>query len=147
MKEQLLTGSLLDTARQIPEIRRFVEAIEACGLQAELQVPEYRTLFAPVDEGLGQAPDHVRNAFEKGKPPELAVRILNFHIVEGRQTEADLRTAATVRTLTGVPAKVEFDSKGSRYAGAHIIRHDIACQNGTIHLLDRMAIPEDQYAG
>lgn len=142
-----MTGSLLDTARQIPEIRRFVEAIEACGLQAELQAPEYRTLFAPVDEGLANAPDHVRSAFDTGKPHELAVRMLNFHIAEGRQTEADLRTAATLKTLAGAPAKVGFDSRGSSYAGARITRHDIACQNGTIHLIDRMALPEDQYTG
>jgi uncharacterized surface protein with fasciclin (FAS1) repeats len=122
--DSLQTTTIFETARHIPEISRFVEAIAAAGLDHDLKTPDFKTLFAPVNDSF------------KGS---LDAETLSRHIVIGRQTEADLRTARTLRTLAGVPLPVEYRSEGSLVGGAKIVRRDIACVNGHIHVIEKPA--------
>jgi uncharacterized surface protein with fasciclin (FAS1) repeats len=120
----LQTTNIFDTARHIPEISRFFDAIAAAGLEHDLKTPDFKTLFAPVNDSF------------KGS---LDVETLSRHIVLGRQTEADLRTAGKLRTLAGVPLQVEYRPDGSLVGGAKIVRRDIPCVNGQIHLINKPA--------
>jgi uncharacterized surface protein with fasciclin (FAS1) repeats len=125
----LRTADIIDTAAQMAEISRFLEAVRAAGLEVELRTPEFKTLFAPSNQAM------------EGKLPRGAAELASLigrHIVLGRQTEADLRTASELRTLSGDPLRVEYRPEGSLVGGARIIRHDVPCQNGQIHVLDRL---------
>jgi uncharacterized surface protein with fasciclin (FAS1) repeats len=143
----LETATVFDTARQMTEISRFVEAIENAGLDAELRGPDLRTLFAPTNEALTAAPQNFWTELQKPDEKDRLAQVIGLHIVQGKQTEADLRTTSTVKTLDGEPVQVEFRAEGSRYGGANIVRRDIACINGTIHVIDRLIVREYPYAG
>jgi uncharacterized surface protein with fasciclin (FAS1) repeats len=129
--ETLRTADIIDTAAQMPEISRFLEAIRATELEYELRTPDYKTLFAPSNNALGDAGLPGDNA-------ELA-RIVGRHIVIGSQTEADLRTTSELRTLNGERVSVEYRPEGSLFGGARIVRGDIPCVNGHIQILDGLA--------
>jgi uncharacterized surface protein with fasciclin (FAS1) repeats len=143
----LETATVFDTARQMTEISRFVEAIENVGLDAELRGPDLHTLFAPTNEALTSAPQNFWAELQKPEEKDRLTQVVSLHIVKGKQTEADLRTASTVKTLDGEPVEVEFRAEGSRYGGANIVRRDIACMNGTIHVIDKLVIREYPYMG
>jgi len=123
--ESLRAGDILETAKQLPQISKFVEAVQREGMATELRVATMRTLFAPVNAAFEAASGNAG--------------LLSKHIVQGRQTEADLRTTRTVRAISGETVPVEFRSEGSLFGGAKIIRHDIPCRNGVIHLIDSVA--------
>ena len=108
----------------MPEISKFVEAIVAAGMQNDLQTIDFKTLFAPRNEAVSGS---------------VAADVVAKHIVMGRQTEADLRTANELRTLSGQPVKVVFEPDGARFGGAKIVRRDVACYNGSIHVIDAIA--------
>jgi uncharacterized surface protein with fasciclin (FAS1) repeats len=124
--EQLRTSSIMQTAQNMPEISQFVAAIREAGLAGDLGTPDFKTLFAPSNEAL--------NGISAEDLREAAAR----HIVIGRQTEADLRTTRQVRTLAG-PVPVQYENGGARFGGARIVRRDIPCVNGQIHVLDGLA--------
>jgi len=124
LAENLKAGDILETARQIPEISDFLKAVQQAGMETELRAVSMRTLFAPVN-----------SAF---KITGSAADAIPKYIVQGRQTEADLRTTKTVKSISGEPIPVEFRSEGSRFGGAKIVRRDIPCTNGMIQLIDGM---------
>jgi len=146
--ESLQTTDIFTTAKKLPEISEFVRAIELAGLAMELSSPDVlRTLFAPVNDALEKAPNHFWKELHSEENRERLVQILHLHLVHGRQTEADLRTASTLKSFDGEPVSVEYRAEGSKFGGAHIIRRDISCQNGTIHLIDKLVVREYPYAG
>jgi uncharacterized surface protein with fasciclin (FAS1) repeats len=120
----LRTDNIYETARRIPEISRFMEAIVAAGFEHDLRTPDFKTLFAPVNEAVSGSLDS-----------ETVAR----HIVMGRQTEADLRTAKNLRTLSGSPLSVEYRPDGALVGGAKIVRRDVPCMNGHIQIIDKLA--------
>jgi uncharacterized surface protein with fasciclin (FAS1) repeats len=124
--ESLLTNSIMETAESMPEISQFVAAIRDAGLTGSLGSPDLKTLFAPTNEAVS------------GISGKQLVNAVARQIAIGRQTEADLRTTSEVRTLAG-PVKVEYQDDGARFGGARIVRRDIACVNGHIHLVDGLA--------
>lgn len=128
--ESLRTADIFNTAKTIPEISRFVEAIEQARLRSDVQTPDFKTLFAPSNDSLGKS--------LPSDPAELT-ELVSRHIVIGRQTEADLRTTKEVRTLAGRNVPVEYRSEGSLFGGARIVRRDIPCVNGHIHVIDGIA--------
>jgi uncharacterized surface protein with fasciclin (FAS1) repeats len=121
--ETLRTDNLFETAKNMPEISRFVDSIRAAGLENSLRTPEFKTLFAPFNEALHEYLDADRVA---------------RHIVLGSQTEADLRTASELRTVSGEALQLEFRSDGVRIGGAKIIRSDVPCVNGHIQVIDKV---------
>ena len=72
---------------------------------------------------------------------------ISLHIVQGRQMEVDLRTATRLKSLTGEPIDVEYRDAGSRVGNAHIVKHDIVCSNGAIHIVDALLFREYAYSG
>lgn len=128
--ESLRTADIIDTAAQIPDISRFLDAIRAAGLEHELRLPDFRTLFAPSNSSL---PSGLPSGQE-----ELAA-IVARHIVIGSQVEADLRTTSELRTLSGERIRVEYRPEGSLFGGARIVRRDVPCMNGHIHVIDGLA--------
>jgi uncharacterized surface protein with fasciclin (FAS1) repeats len=128
--ESLRTADIIETASQMPEISRFLEAVRASGLEHDLRTPDFKTLFAPRNEALGR--DLPKDSAKLGE-------IVSRHIVIGRQTEADLRTTAKVRTLSGEEMPVEYRDDGALFGGARIVRRDVPCVNGHIQVIDRIA--------
>ena len=134
----LRTASIYETAKGMPELSRFVAAIEAAGLQHDLGTPDFKTLFAHSNDAL-DADTGLWQKLTGGEAQRLA-SVVGTHIVIGRQTEADLRTAKELRTLSGQPLPVRFESDGARVGEAKIVRRDIPCVNGQIHILDGLAV-------
>ena len=126
----LQTTDIFSTAKSIPEISRFVEAIEQARLQGDVQTADFKTLFAPSNDALGNS---------LPKDGAALADVVSRHIVIGRQTEADLRTTKEVRTLAGRTVPVEYRAEGSLFGGARIVRRDIPCVNGQIHVIDGIA--------
>lgn len=136
--ESLRTDTIFRTAKRMPELSRFMEAIEAAGLKQELETEGFKTLFAPSNEAL-DANAGMWQKLTGGEAKRLA-SVAGNHIVLGGQTEADLRTATELRTISGKPLSVRYEADGARVGDAKIVRRDIACSNGQIQILDGLAV-------
>ncbi len=145
--ESLVPKRLWETAEQLPSIRQFVEALRANQMDNDLRAPEWRTLFVPSDHALDAATNQFWDELKKPENRERLRSILALHIVRGRQTLADLKNAAIVKSISGEPIEVSVDRSEARFGNARIIRADIACTNGQIHIIDELVVREYSYAG
>lgn len=127
--DRLRTTNIFDTAAKLPEISRFVEAIRAAGLQGTIQTDAFKTLFAPTNEAL--------EGFDTADRERLA-SVVGRHIVLGRQTSADLRLASSLRTVAGEPLTVQVENREPKVGGATLLKMDVPCVNGQIHIIDRL---------
>lgn len=143
----LVPKRIFHTAESLPAISRFVEALRTAQMDNDLLVAEWRTLFAPTNEALDAAPNDFWNELMKPESLDRLRAIVALHVVRGRQTLVDLKTASTVKSLGGEPVEVSLAGSDARFGGARIIRADIACTNGQIHLIDKLVVREYAYSG
>jgi uncharacterized surface protein with fasciclin (FAS1) repeats len=145
--ESLVPKRIFETAEALPTISRFVEGLRITQMDNDLLVPEWRTLFAPANEALEAAPNDFWNELMKPENAERLRAIVALHIIRGRQTLADLKNTATVKSISGEPVEVSVERGEARFGGARIVRADIACKNGEIHIIDKLVVREYSYAG
>jgi uncharacterized surface protein with fasciclin (FAS1) repeats len=115
----------------------LVAAVQAAGLVEALQSPGPFTVFAPVDAAFANLPPGTVQTLVQN-PPQLA-RILKFHVVSGKLTQADLAKVSSVESLEGslipINCKDTFEVKN-----ATVVAADIEADNGIIHVIDRVIL-------
>ncbi len=115
----------------------LVAAVQAAGLVDALKSPGPFTVFAPLDAAFAALPPGTVQTLVQN-PPQLA-RILKFHVVSGKFTQADLAKLGTVESLEGSPIPINctdsFEVKNST-----VVIPDIEADNGIIHVIDRVML-------
>ena len=115
----------------------LVAAVQAAGLVEALQSPGPFTVFAPVDAAFAALPPGTVQTLVQN-PPQLA-RILKFHVVAGKFTQADLAKLGKVESLEGSPIPIDC-SHAFEVKNATVIAADIEADNGIIHVIDRVIL-------
>lgn len=115
----------------------LVAAVQAAGLVEALQSPGPFTVFAPVDAAFAALPPGTVQTLVQN-PPQLA-RILKFHVVAGKFTQADLAKLSTVESLEGSPIPINC-SDAFEVKNSTVIMPDIEADNGIIHVIDRVIL-------
>lgn len=153
-------GAVLDPAETIaanaaraPNLTTLVKLMGAAGLDATLASAGSYTLFAPTNDAFGRlAPGTVDTLLEPENKPSL-IKVLDYVLVEGRVTTADLHAritagggAATLATVEGDPLIVTLtgdvltltDVNGNK---SYIQTGDVPQANGLIHVVNGVLIP------
>lgn len=115
----------------------LVAAVQAAGLVEALQSPGPFTVFAPIDAAFNNLPPGTVHTLVQN-PPQLA-RILKFHVVSGKYTQADLAKLSSVTSLEGSPIPINCD-RAFEVKNSTVIMADIEADNGIIHVIDRVIL-------
>ncbi|MBV8071200.1 MAG: fasciclin domain-containing protein [Acidobacteriaceae bacterium] len=121
---RLGTRSLDETLAGIPQCSSFYGMIQSSGLDYLLRRSGLHMLLAPTNTAMEKASHEDPEAF------------LNRHLFSGGMESFDLRRSQKVKSAGGDFFPVTNDDGNLRIAGANLIRTDIACTNGVIHLVD-----------
>ena len=131
--------NVVETAREAGSFDILLGALRAAGLESALEGTGPFTVFAPSDEAFAKVPvDKLQGLLSK--PEELA-KVLKYHVVAGRLTSTDLASVASVRTLDGRTLSLNLARDG-RVGDALVVKADVACGNGVIHVIDSVLVPE-----
>ena len=133
-ERRLHTITIWETLEEDGRFGRFLAAARAAELENNLRGPGFMTVFVVPDEVLGDADESVLRD------------VVAHHVVRGMQKAADLRTTPTVKSVAGVPMPVARDGVDIRFGDARLVKTDIACTNGMIHILDKL-VREPAHAG
>ena len=139
--------NIVETAIAAGSFKTLVAAVKAAGLVDALTGPGPLTVFAPTDAAFER--------LEKGKPGTIAmllkpenkkklVAILTYHVVPGKVMAADvlkLKNGTEVKTLNGASITVR-NHHGVRFNKAKLVKADIECTNGVIHVIDTVLLPK-----
>lgn len=127
---------IVDTAVSAKGFSTLVAAAKAAGLVEALKGDGPFTVFAPTDEAFKKLPAGTVETLLKPENKDKLASILKFHVVSGKIMAGDVLKALEVDTLQGSKAKI-----GLTIGGANVIKADIKCSNGVIHVIDQVIQP------
>jgi uncharacterized surface protein with fasciclin (FAS1) repeats len=120
----------------------LVAAAKAAGLVEALSAKGPLTVFAPTDEAFAKLPKGTVENLLKPENKDQLVAILTYHVVKGSFPAAKVLENDSLETLQGGKITVKTDSKGAMVNDSRIIKTDIACSNGVIHVIDTVLMPK-----
>ncbi len=121
-----------------PELATLLAAVQAAGLAEALAGPGVFTVFAPTNDAFAALPQPVVDALLAN--PTALSQLLQYHIVRGRHTAAQLRTVQPA-TLNGRLLTIAPEGDGITINGAAVLAADVAAGNGLLHVIDRILLP------
>ena len=131
-------ADIIDTAINAGSFNTLVEALKSTGLDETLQGPGPYTVFAPSDEAFGKLPDSIRAAITNDR--QALTELLSYHVVSGEVTAFDVARLNSAETVQGSAITIET-SNGVKVDGANVVTADIRANNGIIHVIDAVMIP------
>lgn len=131
--------TIVETAVAAGQFNTLVAAVKAAGLADELSSAGPFTVFAPTDEAFAKLPEGTVEALLEDT--DKLAGILLYHVVSGKVMAADVGGIASADTLLGQPAAIAT-TNGVTIAGAKVVKTDIACSNGVIHVIDTVMMPK-----
>jgi len=123
--------------------RMLVSAIQTTELVETFRSPGPFTVFAPNDEAFAKLPKGAFDNLQKNEPQLKAV--LMYHIVAGKHTIDEISKMTTAKTIQGQELKIDGHKwhlhVTPKINGASITNYDLVTDNGIIHVLDKVLMP------
>ena len=133
---------IVDTAVSAGQFNTLVAAVEAADLVTTLKGDGPFTVFAPTDEAFAALPEGTVENLLKPENKEQLVAVLTYHVVAGKIMSSDIAgTKAMVESVQGSELDVDA-TNGVTVDGATVVTADIETDNGVIHVIDRVVLPQ-----
>ncbi len=129
---------IVDTAIEAGSFQTLVKAVQAAGLVETLKGPGPFTVFAPTDEAFAKLPAGTLDSLLAN--PDKLKAVLTYHVVAGKVLAADAKPGR-VKTVEGSAATLREAGGGLMIDNAKIVKTDIQCSNGVIHVIDTVIVP------
>jgi uncharacterized surface protein with fasciclin (FAS1) repeats len=133
---------IVDTAVGAGDFSTLVAAVQAAGLVETLKGKGPFTVFAPTDAAFAKLPEGTVEMLLKPENKDKLVAILTYHVVPGKVMAADVVKLTEAKTVQGTSAKVKVSDGTVMIDGAKVVKTDIPCANGVIHVIDAVIMPE-----
>jgi uncharacterized surface protein with fasciclin (FAS1) repeats len=145
--------NIVQNAVESKDHTTLVAAVKAAGLIETLEGPGPFTVFAPTNEAFEKLPPGTVAGLLKPENKATLVKVLTYHVVPGKLTEARLRSAikagggtATLTTVAGEPLTVSLydgkitltDAKGDT---STVVIGNVIQSNGLIDVVDGVLTP------
>ena len=128
--------TIVETAAGNADFSTLVAAVKAADLAGALSGDGPFTVFAPTNAAFEKLPAGTVDTLLKSENKAQLAAILKYHVVSGKILAGDVLKAMEVTTLQGSKAPV-----GLTIGGANIVKTDIKCSNGVIHVIDAVILP------
>ena len=137
-------GDIVDTAAKAGEFTNLVAAVKAADLVETLQGKGPFTVFAPQDSAFAKLPSSALESLLEPKNKGALTNVLTYHVVSGEYTAADLMKKSGLVTVNG--QRIDFKAKDGALSvdNAKVVTADIRCDNGIIHVIDTVLMPESK---
>lgn len=132
-------SNIVETATTAGSFTTLIAAVQAAGLGATLSGPGPFTVFAPTDEAFAKLPEGTVQGLLKDIPK--LTEILTFHVVPGKLMAADVAKLTSATTVQGQNVTIAA-LNGVTINGANVITPNIEAENGVIHVIDRVILPQ-----
>ena len=70
------------------------------------------------------------------------VSILTYHVVAGQVMAADVVKLKEAKTVEGSKVKIVVKDDKVKINDANVVKTDIVCKNGVIHVIDAVILPK-----
>lgn len=132
-------GRVPAVAEQQGIFNTLLDSLDSTGLTPTLGGEGEFTIFAPSDAAFSALSPELIGALVEN--PDILSQVLQYHVVPGYLTADQLATGPIASAL-GSDLSVNVDGFNPRVNGAFILNADITADNGVIHGIDRVLIPQ-----
>jgi len=132
---------IVDTAIAAGQFKTLVKAVETAELVDTLKGKGPFTVFAPTDEAFAKVPKEKLEALLKDKKALTAV--LTYHVVPGKVMATDVVKLESAKTAQGKSLKIVAKDGKVMINGVNVVKTDIVCKNGVIHVIDAVLLPPE----
>jgi transforming growth factor-beta-induced protein len=133
--------NIVETAVGAGSFKTLVAAVQAAELVDALQGEGPFTVLAPTDEAFAKLPAGTVETLLKPENKEKLVAVLTYHVIPAKAMAKDVVTLSSAATLNGQAVSIDATSDGVKINGANVVKTDIECSNGVIHVIDSVILP------
>jgi len=133
---------IVDTAVSADDFNTLVAAVKAAGLVETLKGEGPFTVFAPTDEAFGKLPHGTLEDLLKPENKGKLASILTYHVVSGKVMASDVVNLSRAKTVNGKSLSIKTYGSTVKVDNANVIKTDIECSNGVIHVIDAVVLPK-----
>ena len=132
---------IVDTAVSAGSFNTLVAAVQAAGLVDTLKGAGPFTVFAPTDEAFAKLPAGTVEDLLKPENKAKLAAILTYHVVSGKVMAEDVVKLHSAKTVNGQEVTVKTEMGSVTVDNAKVVKTDILCTNGVIHVIDTVILP------
>jgi len=133
---------IVDTAVKAGSFKTLAAALKAAGLVDTLKGKGPFTVFAPTDEAFAKLPAGTVETLLKPENKDKLVAILTYHVVAGNVKASDVVKLKSAETVLGQTVAIDA-TDGVKINNAKVVKADIDCGNGVIHVIDTVLLPRE----
>jgi uncharacterized surface protein with fasciclin (FAS1) repeats len=133
---------IVDTAVAAGSFQTLAKALDAAGLVETLKGKGPFTVFAPTDEAFSKLPAGTIDELLKPENKDKLTAILTYHVVPGRVLASSVTKLDSAKTVNGQAVTITTEGGTVRVNDAKVVKTDILCSNGVIHVIDGVLLPK-----
>jgi uncharacterized surface protein with fasciclin (FAS1) repeats len=134
---------IVDTAVSAGSFKTLAAALQAADLVDTLKGAGPFTVLAPTDEAFAKLPPGTVESLLKPQNKAKLVAVLTYHVIPGKAMATDVvqLNGKAVKTIQGSLAAIKVAGGTVMINNAKVIKADIPCINGVIHVIDTVLLP------
>jgi uncharacterized surface protein with fasciclin (FAS1) repeats len=133
---------IVDTAVAAGSFQTLAKALDAAGLVETLKGEGPFTVFAPTDEAFAKLPAGTLEELLKSENKGKLTAILTYHVVPGKVLATQVVNLKSAKTVNGQSVTITTEGDTVRVDDAKVVKTDILCSNGVIHVIDSVLLPK-----
>lgn len=134
--------TVVEAAVSTEGFKTLVAAVTAADLAEVLSGEGPFTVFAPTDEAFSKLPEGTLADLLKPENKEKLIAILKYHVVAGKVMAKDVVKLTEAKTVNGASVTIKVEDGTVMLDNAKVIKTDIPCKNGVIHVIDKVILPK-----
>ncbi len=139
-------GNIVETADGAGTFGTLIAAAKAAGLAGALAEGQNLTVFAPTDEAFAALPAGTVETLLKPENKDQLAAILSYHVLP-RELASNMLPGRTIHVKTIKAGgdrllSVTKSGGGVTVDGANVVAADIRADNGIIHVIDKVMLPD-----
>jgi transforming growth factor-beta-induced protein len=135
-------ADIVDTAVSAGSFKTLVAAVKAADLVETLKGAGPFTVFAPTDEAFAKLPAGTLEELLKPENKAKLASILTYHVVSGKVMAKQAMKLNDAKTVNGQSLTLTHSGGALKIDDAKVVKADIACSNGVIHVIDSVVLPK-----
>ena len=138
--------TIVENAVASKDFATLVAAVKAAGLVETLAGDGPFTVFAPTEAAFAKLPKGTVAELVKPENKDKLVAILTYHVVPGKVMAKDVvkLDGKKAGTVQGGKVGVKVKDGTVMINKSKVVKADIACKNGVIHVIDTVLLPKSK---
>lgn len=131
---------IVDTAVAAGTFKTLAKLLTDAELIDVMKGPGPFTVFAPTDEAFAKVPKATLDGLARDKAK--LQNVLKYHVLTSKWTSDDVGLVQSTGTALGQSIAIVKSGTNLTINGARVVKANIDCSNGIIHVIDTVLIPK-----